>query len=122
MKAYIICPVRYASKEQAILSQSFVEGFEAAGHTAHYPPRDVNQDDPTGGKRICEEHREALKEADVVFVFWDGNSKGSHFDLGMAYALGKKIVAVELLTPDPEGKTYWKALLADNLLPTGDSW
>lgn len=30
-----------------------------------------------------------MREADLVLVFWDMSSKGSHFDLGMAWALDK---------------------------------
>lgn len=41
---------------------------------------------------------------------WDVESKGSHFDLGMAVALDKKIVAIECENPDPPGKTYWKVM------------
>jgi hypothetical protein len=49
--------------------------------------------------------------ADEVHVFWDAESFGSHFDLGMAYALGKRIVPVSCERPDTPGKSYWKAVV-----------
>lgn len=72
--------------------------------------RDAPQDCPTG-QQICEVHLAAMRAADEVHVIWDVDSKGSHFDLGMAYALGKPIVGVETLQPDTPGKSYWKAVI-----------
>jgi hypothetical protein len=53
-----------------------------------------------------------MEYCEQVHVFWDMNSKGSHFDLGMAYALRKEIVGVKLIHPDNEGKSYWKAVIS----------
>lgn len=53
-----------------------------------------------------------MKEADEVHIIWDVNSKGSHFDLGMAFALGKPIHLIEALQPDTEGKSYLKVIQA----------
>jgi hypothetical protein len=52
-----------------------------------------------------------MREADEVHVFWDVESFGSHFDLGMAYALGKRIVPISCTLVDPPGKSYWKAVI-----------
>lgn len=81
------------------------------GSRVHFPPDDAPQDDPTG-LAICQTHLRAMKLADEVHVFWDVESKGSHFDLGMAYALGKKIVPIECEHPDGDGKSYWKVMNA----------
>ena len=70
----------------------------------------VDQNDPTG-QRICEEHLQAMIKCDEVHVYWDVDSKGSHFDLGMAYALEKDIIPICLVHPDPLGKSYWKAVI-----------
>ena len=35
---------------------------------------------------------EAIKKADEVHLWWDGTSQGALVDLGMALALGKKII------------------------------
>ena len=81
------------------------------GHEVHYPPDDAPQDDPTG-EAICRTHRDAMDLAHEVHVFWDVQSKGSHFDLGMAYALRKRIVPVECIHPDGPEKSYWKVMQA----------
>lgn len=101
-------PVRGADHSLAAI---YAEDLERNGHRVHYPPRDAPQDDPTG-QVICETHRAAMLAADEVHVIWDVNSKGSHFDLGMAYALGKRIVPVHALQPDTDGKSYWKAVIS----------
>jgi len=110
MNVYIICSVREADPAYTEKVRKYVHSLRADGHDVHFPPDDVDQDDPTGA-RICAEHGEAMMEADEVHVFWDVNSKGSHFDLGMAYILGKPIVGVDIAEPDPPYKSYWKAVI-----------
>lgn len=109
MRIYVICPVRNADPETLAMIERHVASTEAAGHEVHFPPRDVDQDDPTG-ERICREHLAAMKLADEVHVFWDAKSSGSHFDLGMAWALGKRCVPVHLFQPDGQGKSYVKVM------------
>jgi nucleoside 2-deoxyribosyltransferase len=110
MKIYLIMPVRIADPYVTALAQAHMECLEREGHVVHYPPRDAPQDDPTG-REICEVHRRAMHEADRVDIVWDINSKGSHFDLGMAYALGKPINPVANVGDEPAGKSYWKAVI-----------
>lgn len=105
MKIYLICPVRNSDFD----SSNIVRCIESYGHTVHFPPRDVNQDDPTGAE-ICKAHLAAMREDDEVDIVWDVNSKGSHFDLGMAYALGKTIKLIYALQPDDSGKSYLKVI------------
>ena len=94
--------------------RKYAEQQRELGHHVHFPPDDdAPQDDPTGVE-ICRAHRDAMHAADEVHVFWDVSSKGSHFDLGMAYALGKKIVPVVCYQPDPAGKSYWKVMQAES--------
>jgi nucleoside 2-deoxyribosyltransferase len=52
---------------------------------------------------------EAIKSADEIHVFYDSKSQGTHFDMGMAFALGKKIVVVEN-EPYEEGKSFQRML------------
>ena len=75
-----------------------------------FPPDDAPQDDPTGAA-ICITHLAAMRDADEVHVFWDVESYGSHFDLGMAYALKKRIVPVSCERIDKPRKSYWKAVI-----------
>lgn len=108
---YIICAVRGASPERVEIIRRYVRGLRQQGHTVHFPPDDAPQDDQTGAA-ICATHLAAMKAADTVHVFWDVDSKGSHFDLGMAYALGKEICPVECEKPDGKEKSYWKVMCA----------
>lgn len=108
MKVYIICPVREAHPSVTKRIRAYVEQL-AKHHEVHFPPDNAPQYDPTG-RVICETHLRAMQIADEVHVFWDVDSKGSHFDLGMAYALGKTIRMLECLNGDIPGKSYWKAM------------
>lgn len=111
MNIYLICAVRNAGSQSISDAKAYVERLREAGATVHFPPEDAPQDCPTG-ERICAVHLEAMKKSDEVHVIWDVESKGSHFDLGMAYAMGKKIVPVNAVHPDTEGKSYWKVINA----------
>ena len=94
MRAFLICPVRGKEAEEF---QFYVDHIEELGFVLHYPHRDTNQNDETGtGYRICLENRAAIEASDVVFIVWDGESQGSIFDLGMAFALRKRIVWLKL--------------------------
>jgi hypothetical protein len=55
-------------------------------------------------------HRKAMLESNEVHIFWDRESTGSHFDFGMAFALGKKIKLVKLFGADTNGKSYLKVI------------
>jgi nucleoside 2-deoxyribosyltransferase len=110
MNIYIICAVRNASQERVAQIRGYAAHLRGGlGHQVHFPPDDAPQDDPTG-KAICQTHLAAMRDADEVHVFWDVDSKGSHFDLGMAYALGKRIVPVACEKPDGPEKSYWKVM------------
>lgn len=108
MRIYIICSVRDGTDEAVF---HYVEVLRAQGHEVHFPPDSVDQNDPVG-TAICGAHYLAMQAADEVHIFWDVRSYGSHFDLGMAFALGKKFVPVKALQPDGEGKSYWKVINA----------
>lgn len=109
MNIYIICPVRNAPEDVIREIRAYADMQRALGREVHFPPDDVEQSDPTG-LEICKQHRSAMLAADEVHVYWDVGSKGSHFDLGMAFALRKKIVPVACLCPDSPGKSYWKVI------------
>lgn len=108
MNVYIICPVRNGTPQEVA---EHVAYLERDGFAVHFPPRDVDQDDSTG-ERICREHRAAMVACDRVDVFWDVTSSGSHFDLGMAYALGKPIKLITAYQDDSDGKSYRKAVMS----------
>jgi nucleoside 2-deoxyribosyltransferase len=99
--AYLICPVRGHDMSE---TADLVRRLEQEGWEVHWPPRDTDQEDDTG-YRICEDNREAIRRADVVIVVWDGKSKGSLFDMGMAFAMEKPVRVVEL-PPEGEGRSF----------------
>ncbi len=105
MKIYLICPVRKATPEYAQAARQYVAQLESLGHQVYWPTRDTNQVDPTG-LRICKDNRSGIETADEVHVIWDSQSQGSVFDLGIAFALRKKIVPVGGAFPQrSEGKS-----------------
>ena len=109
MKVYLICPVRNVTEEQQIEIDTYAKQLENNGIIVHNPKYDAPQDDPTGFI-ICETHLNAMKNSDEVHVFWDVSSKGSHFDLGMAFALNKKVIIAKLYQDDNVGKSYVKVM------------
>ena len=109
MLIYIICPVRNASSDIVDMIRNYVVGLKKSGHSVHFPNDDVNQDDATG-LFICEQHLSAMRQCDRVDIFWDVHSSGSHFDLGMAFALKKIINPIINLGNDNNGKSYWKVI------------
>ena len=101
MDTFLICPVRGHSPEE---TRVIVSQLEADGWTVHWPQRDTDQSDSVG-LQICSDNRAAISKADAVHVIWDGKSQGVLFDLGMAFALGKRVVPISL--PDPtDGKSF----------------
>ncbi|HXK37743.1 MAG TPA: hypothetical protein VJ579_01620 [Candidatus Paceibacterota bacterium] len=112
MRIFLICPVRNITDEEKIAIERYVSDLELAGQIVHWPLRDTDQNDPIGF-RICEDNRRAIELADEVHVWWNAASKGSFFDFGMTFALGKKIVLANIasLVRTPE-KSFENVLLA----------
>lgn len=109
MKFYVICPVRRATQEQQEAIMRYIALLESEGHTVFYPPRDnVYEQSPTG-MDICRANRNAIERADIVLVYYDPTSLGSHFDLGIAFALHKPVVLIND-PPDPGGKAFSRVI------------
>lgn len=109
MKIYMICPVRNSSSSERGKVTRYVEKLESEGHEVFFPHRDIEQDDPTEGVMICTLEARAMRKAEVVHIWWNAKSIGSHFDLGMALVLNKPLV----LANDPQdsfGKSYLKVI------------
>lgn len=98
-RAFLICPVRGVPKEA---TAKIAADIEARGWELHWPPRDTNQEDSIG-LRICTDNLIAIGNAEAVFFAWDGKSQGCLFDLGMAFALGKRVVPVREMMPEVVG-------------------
>jgi hypothetical protein len=99
----IICTVRKATPEYLSNLEKYVACLESKGHIVHLPHRDVDQNQR--GIKICQDHRDFMESCDEVHVFYSPDSQGTHFDLGMAFALKKKLVVVDNVDI-PEGKSY----------------
>jgi nucleoside 2-deoxyribosyltransferase len=87
--------------EEKLAIEHHVAELESRGVKVHWPPRDTPQDDPVG-YNICCTNRDAIKDADEVHVFWNPTSRGSAFDFGMAFALGKPIRLINDPAPTPK--------------------
>lgn len=115
---YIICPVRSITSKEKEFLDNYVDNLEKQGMKCHYPPRDVNQNDPTG-MRIMTEHRAAMKISKEVHAYWNPESAGSIGDLCMAWALDKPIKLINKqeikdwieqrikINPDEKSHTRW---------------
>lgn len=124
MKIFLISPVRkptwnwvramrYYLQQKKI--KKYVESLEAQGYEVHWPLRDTNQVDPSGGMRICIDNGMGIFEADKVHIWWVGSS-GSLFDFGMTFILvlllNKKVA---LANPEDvkrtDGKSFENVLI-----------
>ncbi len=105
MRITIICSVRSGTSKEVY---DYVEKMEKAGHKVYLPPRDTPQDDPTG-LEICLRMCQQIRLADEIHIFYNPDSQGIHFDMGCAFALGKKW---KLINDPPDGneKSYIKVI------------
>ena len=108
LKIYIICPVRNLQESEKKELNNYVKELEKY-NTVFYPPRDAPQDDLTG-INIVKTEIEAIKNCDEVHIFWNVNSSGSHFDLGVAMAFNKTLKLIKEYRPDIVGKSYAKVI------------
>ena len=84
-RVFLICPVRFATDEEAKLLEDYVSKLESQRYEVHYPKRDTNQEDSTGGYQICRDNCKAIKKAHEIHIYWNETSQGSLFDLGVAF-------------------------------------
>jgi len=102
---YLICPVRGCSEEVRTKLDAYVAKLEEDDCMVHYPHRDVPQDGTEVD--IIGKHVAAMLQSDEVHVWWDGNSTGSHFDLGIAWLM-KWLCSEHAISP-----TYIKIVIAN---------
>ena len=108
MKIYIVCTVRNATEEYRKKLEEHTKLLEDAGNEVYLPHRDTKQDDT--GIKICNSNVDAICRADIIHVFYNRESQGTHFDLGAAFALKKEIIIVEN-EPYNEGKSFSRMLV-----------
>lgn len=102
MKRYLLSPVTNVTKEEVEIIEEWVAAREKEGHEAHLPWRDVDQEGLTA-LGCCVENLQAMQEADIIDMYWNPKkSPGSIFDLGMAFALGKRWTLINEVESDNE--------------------
>jgi nucleoside 2-deoxyribosyltransferase len=92
-RVFVICSVRDASEEYRRKLEEYVTDLEEGGYHVHLPHRDTEQE--ARGFDICVQNKEAIVNADEIHIFYNSKSQGTHFDMGVAFALDKPIVVVE---------------------------
>lgn len=102
MTIFIICTIRSSTQEYLDKLEKYVSDLENKGTKVYAPHRDTNQ--MALGYEICKQNMQGIIDADEVHIFYNSKSQGTHFDMGMAFALGKKIIIVE-----NEPLTEWKS-------------
>lgn len=109
MKIVICCPIRLADKSQNQEALDYIARLKSEGHEVFSYWDTLMEACPTGAD-ILNRHLEAVQNADEVHVFWTNNSTGTHFEIGTAVAMNKKIVIVRCYDPVLPGQSYLKAL------------
>lgn len=94
-KMFLICPVRNASDNEKTILNNIINKYESIGFDIHYPQRDTNQNPivnniNTGGYNICLQNAQAIKRSNVVTMYYNRESTGSMFDLGVTFELMQK--------------------------------
>jgi nucleoside 2-deoxyribosyltransferase len=105
---FIISTIRSASNEYLEKLEKYVKNLENKGINVYAPHRDTNQ--MALGYEICRQNMLGIMDADEVHIFYNSNSQGTHFDMGVAFALNKKIKIVEN-EPLTEGKSFQRMLV-----------
>jgi len=106
-RIFIICSVRNMPTDYHSALLQYVISLEQDGHTVHYPARDTDQD--ATGLEICQQNAHAIDRADEVHIFYRPESQGTHFDMGVAFALHKTIKVIEAV-PYEKGKSFARML------------
>lgn len=107
MKIFIICSVRGATKDYQNRLEAYAKELQDDGHFVHLPHKDTIQ--TTTGIHICRQNRNAIRNADEIHIFYNKTSQGTHFDMGVAFALNKRIKIIEN-EEFGEGKSYPRML------------
>ncbi len=129
-KIFVICPVRNVSEETTSKISGYIARLETEGYEIYWPYSDnPHQNTDKVGTTICDYNHKKMLMADEVHIWYDRNSMGSVFDIGMFFMFVrikdfKKFVIInrESIAPTPY-KSFENVILAlakefDN--PTAD--
>ncbi len=104
---YVISSVRGATPNLRHRLEQYAAKLKREGHRVYVPHRDTDQKMST--LEINQRNRDVISRVDEVHVFYSSESQGSHFDLGVAFALDKPIIVIEN-EPYGYGKSYARML------------
>ena len=114
---FLISPVQRITSEERKRLAGYVQTLEASGARVHWPIRNTEQDDPTGGYRICRENCHAIISADEVHIWYNETSGGSKFDMGVLFVLiemlgwsKRVVIANDAELVESEGKSFLKVM------------
>ena len=118
-KIFVICPVRSVTEETSDKIAAYIARLRTEGHEVYWPYLDnLHQDTDKVGITICEYNRKRMLMADEIHIWYDKNSTGSIFDIGMFFAFVhvgdfKKFVIInrEDVMPTPN-KSFENVILA----------
>ncbi|MBP7708721.1 hypothetical protein KA107_03470 [Candidatus Pacearchaeota archaeon] len=93
---FLICSIQNANEGDREYLENYVSTQAAKGIKVYYPAIHTDQlDVETGGYRICSDNLDAITKANIISIYWTEKSRGSVFDLGIAFHehkhKGKKI-------------------------------
>ena len=108
MNIFIICSVRGMDDEYRLYLECYTKKLEELGHKVHLPHRDTDQ--KATGLVICKQNANAIFQSDEVHIFYNKTSQGTHFDMGVAFAMNKTIKVIDS-EPLTEGKSFANMLL-----------
>ena len=100
-KIFIICSVRDVNADHRAHLEAYADMLEDNGAEVHLPHRDTDQE--ASGFDICRQNAMAINLSNEVHVFYSEGSQGTHFDMGVVFALnqivGKDIKIVPVDSP-----------------------
>lgn len=106
---FLISPVRNLTPEVEEHLAELVSDAEERDIILHWPKRDTDQSG--NGTTICQQNRQAIDEADEVWLWYDPNSQGSLFDIGIAWGLKKPLLLVGPIPERTEQKSFSNVIL-----------
>jgi len=106
---FLISPVRKLDAETEELLSHLVDYAERNGDVVHWPKIDTDQSG--NGTAICQQNRQAIINADEVWLWWQADSQGSLFDLGIAWGLKKPLKIISGDLKYTEEKSFDNVLL-----------
>jgi hypothetical protein len=109
-RIFIICSVRDADDDYRAKLEAYADMLEENGAEVHLPHRDTDQEQ--SGLDICRQNAMAINLSNEVHVFYSKESQGTHFDMGVAFALAEiagrdiKIVPVDVTIEPKNVRTF----------------